>query len=399
MIRKILLSIALVTFISVSGAYAQCYSIVKEPLKNYFVLVIDRSGSMRGNAMTQAKSAVINFIQKMNNNDRAAVLAFSDNIEVVHEFSGDKDSLSFAVSQLSAYGGTALYDSVAKAFSMLTTVQGRKVIVFLTDGRNNRGYYNLRDLASMTVSRNQFVYGIGLGDVDQNMLQDLCGVTGASFEYTNNANQLKSLYMKTLNNHLKKFGPQQSKQAALTVTTIPPFKLLTVNGKKLANTPAKFDKTPVGTYTFGIHYDEGVYECKAPMKKGYRTIIHSTEDDLGTDMIFTVRPTGATVFIDGQYVGRTSLTRTIKGDDWVNKALNDHTQLRVKRVPRKMHKITIKAIPGFDFGNDQVLTFNIKPSGKRQILMIDVFRRKIVDQNGNSFESAKIDPFDQLENE
>jgi len=101
-------------------------------------LVIDRSGSMSGTELSDAKEAAKTFVGFMTANDRAEVVSFSNNVRVDQEFTNDKSALDNAIDSITTYNMTALYDGIWKGLddTALETNE-RKAVIALTDGKEN----------------------------------------------------------------------------------------------------------------------------------------------------------------------------------------------------------------------------------------------------------------------
>ena len=101
-------------------------------------LVIDRSGSMSGTKLSDAKDAAKTFVGFMTANDRAEVVSFASSVTVDQSFSNDKSALYNAIDNLYGTGWTALYDGIWKGLddTNLETNE-RKAVIVLTDGQEN----------------------------------------------------------------------------------------------------------------------------------------------------------------------------------------------------------------------------------------------------------------------
>lgn len=100
-------------------------------------LVIDTSGSMRGEPLAAAKEAAVGFVDAMPAGTRIAVLGFGDQPSLAGSFSADATPVVEAVEALEARGETALYDAVALTGEALTGVSDpgeRQLMVVLSDG-------------------------------------------------------------------------------------------------------------------------------------------------------------------------------------------------------------------------------------------------------------------------
>ena len=183
----------LVWLISTPVLLADCYKLMHQPTANHIVLVIDCSGSMNGQPLADAKRGANSFLAQIKSNDRVALISFDDSVEFVQDEINNPNVLSTAVNDLRSGGATALYDGIARAALSLVNKKGNRVIVYLTDGNDNKSRYRLTELEKMTVSEGIFVYGIGLGQVDIEKLQQLSQKTSGTIRYTQISSNLENL--------------------------------------------------------------------------------------------------------------------------------------------------------------------------------------------------------------
>lgn len=97
------------------------------------VVLLDTSGSME-NRLSLARSAAIRFLDRLRDEDVAAVFKFDSKVEQVQEFSGGRDLAPMAFG-LRAKGMTTLNDAIVDAAKALSLrPEKRKAIVVLSDG-------------------------------------------------------------------------------------------------------------------------------------------------------------------------------------------------------------------------------------------------------------------------
>jgi Ca-activated chloride channel family protein len=111
------------------------------------VFVLDTSGSMAGDKLTQAKSALRYCIDRLDEHDRFSVVRFSTGFDTLFDEvrPATPDHRATArkwVDEFSAAGGTNIADTLAHVVAMRPTAGDADartfVVVFLTDGRGNR---------------------------------------------------------------------------------------------------------------------------------------------------------------------------------------------------------------------------------------------------------------------
>ena len=133
------------------------------------VLALDASGSMRRREADVIASARA-FAGALRPQDQLAVVLFSDSVTFVHDLSSNRDATREAIDGYKSAGGTALYDAVAEALARLSRTEGRRVVVVMTDGRdeNNPGTApgstrTMPDVLQQLKESGATVFTIGLG--------------------------------------------------------------------------------------------------------------------------------------------------------------------------------------------------------------------------------------------
>ena len=116
-------------------------------------MVLDRSGSMKGVPMDQAKTGAIQFIKNMQPRDQWMVVAFSEEVYLLTSLCHIRKCGEAAIDKLSgvfASGGTALYDAVYKSYSEVLKYKKknpkrRYAVMLLTDGEDTSSKINHHD--------------------------------------------------------------------------------------------------------------------------------------------------------------------------------------------------------------------------------------------------------------
>jgi Ca-activated chloride channel family protein len=125
------------------------------------VVMLDTSGSMTG-SITLLKAAAEQFIMRLLPDDKAAVGAFNDKIELSSHFSSDRDALVTEARDLDFGNGTRLYDGIAEGLNQLQGVEGRKVVLVFTDGDDTSSRIGRGTVMDRARAEEVMIYAIGL---------------------------------------------------------------------------------------------------------------------------------------------------------------------------------------------------------------------------------------------
>ena len=88
------------------------------------------------------KAAARSFVDALRKEDRLAVLRFSDKAEIAHDLTQFRSDAMKAIDEYTSHGGTALWDAVHESNARLRTAEGRRVVVVMTDGRDENATAN-----------------------------------------------------------------------------------------------------------------------------------------------------------------------------------------------------------------------------------------------------------------
>jgi Ca-activated chloride channel family protein len=169
----------------------------EDGLPKDIVFVIDRSGSMQGEKMSQAQNALQFILGQLNPEDRFSIVAFDDRLQVFsHQLRrADRESLREArsfVDALYADADTDIEGALQAGLGILQQSEERpgvpRLLVFLTDGLPTAGITDERLIADLVGSANAevearlHVFGVGY-DVNTHLLDRLSGENGGSVTY------------------------------------------------------------------------------------------------------------------------------------------------------------------------------------------------------------------------
>ncbi|MGC9337858.1 MAG: VWA domain-containing protein, partial [Candidatus Cloacimonadia bacterium] len=166
------------------------------------VEVLDRSGSMAGEKMIEAKNAANLFIDRMSVDDFIGICSYSSsssvNFPLTHiESDTTKQNAKNAVNAIYATGGTSIGAGLQAAYTEFMS-RGSAYnpwgIVLLTDGQHNTAPDPEAILPNIKAA-NIKIYSVGLGsDADTTLLSYLADETGGEYYYSPTSEELTVIY-------------------------------------------------------------------------------------------------------------------------------------------------------------------------------------------------------------
>lgn len=167
------------------------------------MLVMDISGSMdKNNKLAAAKDAAKSYVDQMRSGDQAGLITYDTQVYTVQSITADKTALTNAIAGLKTGSDTAMYNALVQAEKALEGVSGRKAIIVLTDGLDNRSQSKPEDVINGIGQSGLTISAVGFGDastrgqsgLDESALKFLAEKSGGVYGYANNADVLKALY-------------------------------------------------------------------------------------------------------------------------------------------------------------------------------------------------------------
>ncbi len=176
------------------------------------VLALDSSGSMV-KAADAVKQAARDFVGIVRPEDSLALMMFADNPTFAHTLATNRQWTLDAIDDYKPLGGTALYDTLYNALMTLKTVEGRRAIVVLTDGKdeNNPGTapgseHTIAEVLDLLKTVNAVVFPIGLGTkVEHDVLQRLAAESGGTAYFPTDVSLLDAQYREVVENLRRRY--------------------------------------------------------------------------------------------------------------------------------------------------------------------------------------------------
>ena len=176
------------------------------------VLALDASGSMHRKEADVVTSAR-DFVGALQERDSLAVVLFGDTSVFAHDLTVNRQVSLDAIQSYRAAGGTALYDALSDSLHRLKTTSGRKVVVVMSDGRdeNNAGtaagsVRTFEDVVNDLKDSGATAFAIGIGTkVDRRPLQRLADLSGGRAFFPQDVEQLPDQFRRVVDDLRRRY--------------------------------------------------------------------------------------------------------------------------------------------------------------------------------------------------
>jgi Ca-activated chloride channel homolog len=188
-----------------------------ERSKVNMALVIDRSGSMHGDRIAQAKEAAIVAVERLSSSDIISIVIFDETIDTIvpAQYVRNKAAIVEKIRGITPRGSTAIFGGVSQAAAEIRkNIEGGFInrIVLLSDGQANVGPQSPADLGRLGVSLMKekisvTTVGVGLG-YNEDLMTRLASKSDGNSYFVENSDDLPKIFTKELGNVLSVVAKQ-----------------------------------------------------------------------------------------------------------------------------------------------------------------------------------------------
>ncbi|MGD8291345.1 MAG: VWA domain-containing protein [Desulfobacterales bacterium] len=171
------------------------------------VIVLDRSGSMKGRKIEDARRAVLELLSSLSAEDRFALITYSDGVHIAADLSNVTDAnrsrLASAVNNIRAGGGTNLGAGLRVGMDTLVSrsrsTNSAKVIL-ISDGLANKGLTDVAALANIAagaVKKEFAVSTVGVGiEFNEHLMTAIADSGTGRYYYLENPSAFAEVFQK-----------------------------------------------------------------------------------------------------------------------------------------------------------------------------------------------------------
>lgn len=159
------------------------------------VVLVDASSSMKGRRLRFALGAAADFARSARADDEISIQLFSDRLLYASPFSNDVATLTAGLADVEADGGTALNDHLYRSIKLLEARQGRRVVIFLSDGIDSHSVLRMPQVSWLARRSRAMIYWIRVDPTD--MSESRYSAWKDSDQYRNEYRQLQETVAET----------------------------------------------------------------------------------------------------------------------------------------------------------------------------------------------------------
>ena len=178
-----------------------------EPSNVDLVIVLDRSGSMKGRKIDDARQAVLKLLSSLGAKDRFALVTYSDGVQIASSLLNvnrkNRQLMESAVSRVRVGGGTNLGAGLQAGINLLGSFDrntNAAKVILISDGLANKGITDVQALsgiAAVAVEKEFAVSTVGVGDEFNEYLMTAIADQGTgSYYYLENPAAFAEVFQK-----------------------------------------------------------------------------------------------------------------------------------------------------------------------------------------------------------
>ncbi|MDR1269933.1 MAG: VWA domain-containing protein [Planctomycetaceae bacterium] len=197
----------------------------KERVPVNIALVIDRSGSMQGKKIEQAKEAAIQTVRQLRSKDIVSIVVFDSKVEVLIPATkiSDREFVEQKIRSIQPGSSTALYKGTEKGIEEVRKFLEKGFVnrvILLSDGLANIGPSSPEELANLGKkcgSEGISVTTLGLGNgYNEDLMVKLAAASDGNHKFIESADEIADIFQKEFNTALSVVAQEVS-----CVVTIP----------------------------------------------------------------------------------------------------------------------------------------------------------------------------------
>lgn len=159
-------------------------------------IVMDKSGSMRGTPIEDAKKAAAAAVSNMDGEtQKISIISYDDDVVVEHSLDNDKESIYSSIYNINSGGGTNISSGLMEGIEAIRREQGTRAIILMSDGRDGGSVESMEQVLKVAKDENIAVFTVAFGDCDTEYMKNIADSTGGIFIPALESEDLSYIYL------------------------------------------------------------------------------------------------------------------------------------------------------------------------------------------------------------
>lgn len=159
-------------------------------------IVMDRSGSMDGSPIENAKMAAIEAVNNMDTEtQKISIISYSDSSTVEQTLSNKKETLKRVINGINSYGGTYISKGLVAGINEIKDEKGSRAIILMSDGQDGGSAEEMQNAVDLAVEEGICVYTVAFGECDDVYMKSIADATGGKFIKASDSAELSDIYL------------------------------------------------------------------------------------------------------------------------------------------------------------------------------------------------------------
>jgi len=138
--------------------------VARETLPTTLLLLVDNSQSM-SRRMDFVRLAAERLAGGLRPRDQVIVAPFNAHLGTITGPTNDPETISHAIAEMRASGGTAFLDGLKESTDLLQGLEGRRAVILITDGYDENSSTSIDEVLKTMEASQVIVYTVGIGGV------------------------------------------------------------------------------------------------------------------------------------------------------------------------------------------------------------------------------------------
>jgi Ca-activated chloride channel family protein len=136
-------------------------------------IVLDTSGSMAGEKIATARTAIEHFLEKLPHpEDEVFLYQFANDVDLLQDWTVDRATVGARLRYVRARGGTAMYDAVIEAVPKAQDGRHRKkAVLVISDGDDTNSRGGIREVRAAVRETEVLIYAVGIDGQDERRMR------------------------------------------------------------------------------------------------------------------------------------------------------------------------------------------------------------------------------------